>query len=111
MEEVAQLCDRTIFLKGGKIIANDLPKNLAKTISACRLHLTIADGLKKTISLAEARRFPHQTTLRSIQITLDETEIPSFLTAVALAGVEYTAIKIEEPTLEDYFLHIAGRDS
>ena len=30
MEEVAELCDRTIFLKKGIIIADDLPKNLAK---------------------------------------------------------------------------------
>src|SRR4029079_10821049 len=33
MQEVAELCDRVIVLKKGKIIADDLPKNLAKSSS------------------------------------------------------------------------------
>jgi hypothetical protein len=46
---------------------------------------------------------------RTIEVTLDEGQIPTFLTALAQAGVVYSNIKIEEPSLEDYFLQIAGK--
>lgn len=58
MEEVAELCDRTIFLKAGKIIADDLPGNLARSISTHQLRLTIGDGMKRTIALAEREDSP-----------------------------------------------------
>lgn len=109
MEEATQLCDRTIFLQEGKIIADDLPKNLAKAVSECRLHLVIADGIKRTAQMAEERHFPCKIDHRSIQISLDEKEIPSFLASLSQKGIDYTNIKIEEPSLEDYFLHIAKK--
>ncbi|HEX2583172.1 MAG TPA: ABC transporter ATP-binding protein [Chlamydiales bacterium] len=109
MEEVAELCDRVIFLKAGKIIADDLPKNLAKSVSTFRLTLVITDGMKRTIHLAEEAKLPYKIEHRSIQISLDEKEIPSFLNAIMEQRVDYTNVRIEEPTLEDYFLKIAGK--
>jgi hypothetical protein len=44
---------------------------------------------------------------RSIQLTLDEKEIPPFLHTMMQAGVSYSKIQIEEPSLEDYFLKIS----
>jgi ABC-2 type transport system ATP-binding protein len=110
MEEVAELCDRVIFLKAGKIIADDLPKNLAKSVSTFRLKLTIIDGMKRTASLADERKFPYQIEHRLIQISLDEKEIPSFLQAMMEGKVIYSNVSIEEPTLEDYFIKIAERE-
>ncbi|MBS0625434.1 MAG: ABC transporter ATP-binding protein [Verrucomicrobia bacterium] len=109
MEEAMQLCDRTVFLKEGKIIADDLPKNLAKTVSSCRLYLVVQDGMKRTAALAEEKGHSYQIENRTIQVALDEKQIPSFLGALTQKGIEYTNIKIEEPSLEDYFLHIAKR--
>jgi len=109
MEEVAELCDRAIFLKEGKIIANDLPKNLAKSVSMHKLHLTITDGMKRTIELAAARKWPHQVEHHTIQISLDETEIPAFLNALMQAQVTYSNIRIEEPSLEEYFLQLSEK--
>lgn len=109
MEEVADLCDRTIFLKSGKIIANDLPENLAKSVSSFRVRLTISDGMKRTIAIAEHQNLCHQVDHRIVRLSLDEKEIPPFLNALAQAQVVYTNIQIEEPSLEDYFLQIADR--
>lgn len=108
MEEIADLCDRTIFLKQGKIIADDLPENLARSVSSHKLKLTIGDGMKRTIALAESKNLSYRFENRSIELSLDEKEIPNFLTALMEAKVSYVSIQIQEPSLEDYFLQIAG---
>lgn len=111
MEEVADLCDRVIFLKNGKIIADDLPENLAKSVSKHRLKLMIGDGMKRAISLAEQSSTPYKVEHRSIELSLDEKEIPRFLQSLMQQGVSYISIQIQEPSLEDYFLQIAGKSS
>lgn len=111
MEEVMQICDRTIFLKEGKIIADDIPKKLAKSVSSFRVKLVIADGLKRTIAIAEKNKFPYIVDHRNIEISMDEEKIPEFLHELSLQNVTYANIKIEEPSLEDFFLSIAKRPS
>jgi ABC-2 type transport system ATP-binding protein len=109
MSEVAELCDRAIFLKNGKIIADDKPKNLAKSVSSNILRLTISDGMKRAAALAQKHRFPHEVEHRSILISLDEKEIPPFLNELMQHGVSYSHIQIDEPSLESYFLKIAEK--
>ena len=66
MQEVAELCDRVIVLKEGKIIADDLPKNLAKSIQLHKLCLTIVDGMKRTQNLAAERGISYEVDNRFI---------------------------------------------
>jgi ABC-type Na+ transport system ATPase subunit NatA len=47
MAEVAEVCDRILFLKQGKIVADDIPENLAKSVSISRIQLQVGDGMKK----------------------------------------------------------------
>ncbi len=107
MNEVSELCDRAIFLKKGVIIADDLPKNLAKSVATFQIKLTITDGMKRTIALAEKQKLPHQVDHRTIALSLEEKDIPPFLSALVHAQVSYSNIQIEEPSLEDYFYRIA----
>lgn len=107
MEEVTALCDRVIFLKQGKIIADDLPKKLAQTISSYRVRLVIIDGMKRTEGLAQKGNLSYKIEHRTIEISLEEKEIPLFLNALGQAEVAYSNIQIEEPSLEEYFLQIA----
>lgn len=109
MEEAMELCDRTIFLKKGKIIADDLPENLAKSVSLFQLSLTIADGMKRTIELAEKLNFQYQLDHRIITLTLSEKQIPDFLKKLVQNEITYTNIHIEEPSLEDFFIQIAKK--
>ena len=110
MEEVAELCDRVIVLKNGKLIANDLPKNLAKSISLYRLRLTILDNMKKAQQLAQAAGIAFEIDHHFITCSLEEKAIPPFLLQLMQADVSYVSIQIDEPTLEDYFLKIAKRE-
>ena len=107
MGEVAQLCDRVIFLHEGKIIADDRPENLARQAPRHRLCMIIGEGLDKAIALAEQLPAPFTVTPPRIEITLDESQIPFFLAALVQNQIFYTNIKILEPNLEDYFLKIA----
>jgi ABC-2 type transport system ATP-binding protein len=109
MEEVMEICDRAIFLKEGKIIADDVPATLAKSVSTYRIKLIITDGLKRTVALAEQGGFKHAVEHHSIEIWMDEDKIPPFLDALSKASVSYANIKIEEPSLEDFFLQIAKK--
>lgn len=109
MEEATALCDRAIFLKEGKIIANDVPKKLAASVSTFRLRMIVLDDMQRVIELAEKKRRSYKIEHQTIEITIDEGEIPAFLNSLGQAEVTYSNIKIEEPSLEDYFLQIARK--
>lgn len=106
MPEVAQVCDRVLFMKEGRIVADDLPEKLARSVLPSKLSLQVGDGLKRTLAITEKLGLKYQIEHRLIQLELDETQIASFLSSLAHAGVVYTHIAIKEPSLEDYFLHM-----
>ncbi len=107
MEEASLLCDRILFLKNGKIIADDKPLHLAKSIKAFKIKLIIADGMKRIINLVQELQFQFIIEHRLIEITIDEEKIPDFLTKISNSNIVYSNIKIEEPSLEDYFLQMS----
>ncbi len=109
MAEVSELCDRVLFLQKGKIIADDTPKSLAKSVSNYRLQLTIVDGMKRTIACAEKMKFSYTPDHRTIEIVMEESQVASFLQMLASEQVHYAQIRLLQPTLEDYFLKMTGK--
>lgn len=110
MSEVEEVCDRVIFIDKGRIIADDTPENLTKTIEICHLELYVADGLKKTIEFCQGKGINYKIEGRNIIIDLKEREIPSFLRELMDLGVYYNEILIERPSLEDYFLEVTKKN-
>jgi ABC-2 type transport system ATP-binding protein len=104
MSEVEEICDRVIFINHGKIIANDTPEKLAKTIETCHVELQIKDGLKRIEEYCKAEKLAYKIENRFIVIDVKELEIPNFLQDIMKKGIEYTEISIAKPTLEDFFL-------
>ena len=109
MPEVAEICDRVLFMKQGEIVANDIPNNLVRSVLTSKLRLQVGDGMKRTVAIAASLHLKYQIEFRSIELELDEGQIALFLSTLAQAGVVYTHISIREPTLEDYFLHMVGK--
>lgn len=109
MAEVEQICDRVLVLKEGVIIANDTPSALAASVSTAKIQLNVEDGLTRTINFAQNQNLKYTLKDRWIEIEIDEHKIADFLTQLAQAGISYTEISIDKPTLEDYFLHIAKK--
>lgn len=107
MDEVSEVCDRVLFLQKGKIVADDTPENLAKSISTTKVQLTVGDGMKRTQKYCDEVGFTYSIDKRAIEIEIDEQEIAQLLMDLAKVGVHYTQIAIRQPSLEDYFIQSA----
>jgi len=84
MAEVTEVCDRVIFLRKGKIVAEDTPKGLARRIKTCVVKYKV-NGQETAVKIKEE-------------------EIASFLNDLAKREIKYEEISIDKPTLEDFFL-------
>lgn len=104
MAEVEDLCDRVIFISQGKLIANDTPENLARSLETSHVSLMVKDGLKRTIEYCKEQGLAHQVRGRFVVVDVTERGIPEFLRGLMDREVFYDEISIEKPTLEDYFL-------
>lgn len=113
MVEVTRLCDRIIFINQGKIIAQDTPVNLTKTLKDTILHLIFSS------SLVEVKRFCRQEGLHyhipepnHLIIKTTEAQVATILAKLTAFGIEITDIQIDRPDLKDVFIKLAreGKD-
>lgn len=108
MSEVEEVCQRVIFINEGKIIANDTPDNLTKTIKIA--HIIFRFGTTpKAISFFEAEKIKYYKQGTHLKIDLEESRIPVILMKLSKLGIDYSEIVIERPTLEDFFLENATK--
>ena len=105
MAEVTSLCDRVIFINHGKLIANDTPQNLAKTINVSHLELLITEGIERIESLGIASKITKEK--NRFFIELHEDQITEYLRKLHDANIHFSEIAIKKPTLEDYFLEMS----
>lgn len=108
MKEVEELCDRVIFLHGGKIVAEDTPLGLTKRIGHARLTITF-DGAQKTVTnyLKKQKYIHTMPRAQVVEVVVAEGDIPTVLFGLSNEGVWLTDIDIKKPDLEDVFLSIA----
>jgi ABC-2 type transport system ATP-binding protein len=106
MAEVEEVCDRVIFIDHGKIIADNTPDNLAKSIEISHVELFVKDGLKRTIEHCKKKDLRYRVVGRYIIVDVKEKLIPELLRDLMNIGVFYDEISIEKPSLEDYFLQV-----
>lgn len=104
MDEVAEVCDRVVFLQHGKVIATGTPDDLASSVSVAHMQLTGKSGTKEIEEFARAKGLKVKKDMREVEIAIDEHEIAGFLQQMGNEKIEYTQISITKPTLEDYFL-------
>jgi ABC-2 type transport system ATP-binding protein len=108
MEEVTRICDEVIFLDRGKIVAQDTPLNLARSISGAQLCLTLDEG--KEIVDEHLKAYKYSYTFINDDVVIIDVEadlIPKLLMGISKTDVEIRDIEIRKPTLEDVFLQIA----
>lgn len=107
MDEVTEICDRVLVLKGGSIVADNTPEQLASSVANARIHLVISHGRDLLESYIVKENIIHTRAEHEIIIEVDEQKIAAFLMKLAQMDIQYSQISIDKPTLEDYFLHIA----
>lgn len=104
MREVEEVCDRVIFIDHGKIVADDTPYMLAKTIEHSHVDFLVKDGLKRMEIYAKSKELSYTIEGRYITLTIKEKNIANMLHEISNLGIVYDEISIDKPDLEDYFL-------
>jgi len=108
MAEVEEMCDRVIFIDHGKIIANDTPQTLAKSIGICRMELLV-DNFVNIQAFCESHNLGYEIQGNYITLKIKEEEISQILQLLSHEQINYQEISIEKPSLEDYFFK-AGKE-
>lgn len=106
MGEVEEMCDRVIILNHGKVIAEDTPENLVKSIKNIEIELFIKDDIKKTIEFFAKTNVVFRQDDSIFKIITEEKNIAKFLISLAKEKIQYEEISIRKPDLEDYFLQV-----
>ena len=115
MEEAERLCDRVAILDHGRIVALDTPAALIRGLEAEeRVVFNLDGGLSPVLeeALSRAGRLEvqgervvvHGKGDRKVQLV---TEVVNLLTGL---GVPFRDLRTEQPTLEDVFLGLTGRE-
>jgi ABC-2 type transport system ATP-binding protein len=109
MDEVAEVCDRVLFLDRGKIAAVGTPEELAASAASTRMRFTVEKGLDDLTHSAEAWSLAVTVEGQTVEVEIDEHHIAAFLEELARKAVRYTRISLFKPTLENYFIMLARR--
>jgi len=108
MDEVERLADQVAMLADGRVIAEGSPSALvAEHGGDSRLVVRTEAGADR---LADA---PFRVEASAGRLTLhgvDATRIDDAVDALATAGIEYESFTWTEPTLEDVYLELTGRE-
>ena len=111
MAEVTQLCDRVIFMREGKIIAEDTPERLARTVAVSRLRLFGPQPHADLLSLLAERGFKAVISSDGVEIGIEDEHVSDLLAAIVSKGIKFKHLEIERPTLEEYFIKVSGGES
>jgi len=115
MEEAERLCDRVAILDHGRIVALDTPAALIRGLEVeervvFNLDGTLPAGFEKALSGAVRlevqgeRVVVHGKNGRKVPLV---SEVVSLLTN---QGIQFRDLRTEQPTLEDVFLSLTGRE-
>lgn len=113
MNEVARVCDRVVFLDRGKIVAEDTPLGLTKTIKAAELTITF-DGNKNRLEKFLKDQNQKYTFIKNfiVNIETEEKLIPGIIFKIGKEDIWITDISVKKASLEDVFIQIArGRNN
>jgi ABC-2 type transport system ATP-binding protein len=112
MDEVSAVCDRVIFLRAGKVLAEGTPTQLARLASQTELLLQVRQGEALVHSLAaQFNAELRQEAASQLRVFLAHEKVGPFISALGNQGVVLREIEIKKPTLEDYFIQVAAGEN
>jgi ABC-2 type transport system ATP-binding protein len=112
MEEAERLCDRVAIMDHGKIVALDTPEALIHSLDVGhRVVFTVTDG-GQGLSL-ESLPGVERVEMSGERVTVTgrgEGFISTVIGALEKSRVPFRDLRTEQPTLEDVFLTLTGRE-
>lgn len=112
MEEAERLCDRVAIIDHGRLVALDTPENLIRGLGAGNRVVFSVEGafaLESLQSLAGVRRV-ERVGERIIVYGQGDRFVASVVNTLTAGGVRFRDLRTEQPTLEDVFLALTGRE-
>ena len=116
MEEADQLCRRVAIIDHGKILALDTPAALKQTVGADTIVTVKAAGEGEAIAAALRAEVPGVTRTRVIDGGVElhvkgaQRIIPAVVNATESAGLRLLDLAVSEPTLENVFINLTGKE-
>lgn len=116
MEEADELCDRLAIIDQGSIIALDTPEGLKRSVGADTVVTITAEGDLESLGALLRERVPGavDATVGNGVLQLGVTSavgvLPTVVTVSDDAGHRVRDLRVDEPTLEDVFIRLTGKD-
>jgi ABC-2 type transport system ATP-binding protein len=116
MEEADQLCARVAIMDHGRILALDTPRGLKATLGADSIVNAKADGDTAAFAAVLEREIAGATRVRQVDGSVElhikgsAGVLPRVAVAAEKGGFNLVDLSIAEPTLEDVFINLTGKD-
>jgi len=114
MEEAEKLCDRVAILDHGRIVALDSPEELIRSLGAEELIIFNVDSalppaFEQVISkLGRMEKQGDRVVIHGKGNTAHL--VSEVVSQLSLQGIQFRDLRTEQPTLEDVFLNLTGRE-
>jgi ABC-2 type transport system ATP-binding protein len=112
MEEAERLCDRVAIIDHGKIVALDTPQNLIDSLGAenrvvfeMDAHLD-EESLRAVPGVVRVERIGE----RVVVYGQEDGLVSGVVNALETGGIRFENLRTEQPTLEDVFLALTGKE-
>ena len=114
MEEAEHLCDRVLIIDHGQVVALDTPANLVVSLAAEHRVTFVSEGagddvlaaLRALATVARVERSGDRVIVHS----QSDRSLAEILGILDSSGVSYRDLRTEQPSLEDVFLALTGRE-
>jgi ABC-2 type transport system ATP-binding protein len=116
LDEADQLADNIVVIDKGRVVANDTPDGLKRSVGNSSLHLTIKDvdnaanAAQIIERILDAR--VHLAEASELIVPIDNIDkLTDVLTTLKDAGIALSGVNILQPTLDEVFFALTGEGS
>jgi ABC-2 type transport system ATP-binding protein len=110
MEEAQRLCDRVAIMDHGRIVAQDEPRALIREhAQGGRVVMLLEDGRLDATALPGVRSVDAPDGEMVLHSADPQATLHGLLDLSRDGKIRYRSLRVDEPTLEDVFLHLTGR--
>jgi len=112
MEEAERLCDRVAIIDQGQIVALDTPENLVRSLGA---ENRVVFGMDGRLDEEPLRAAPGVTKVerigeRVVVYGQGDGLVGRVVNALETGGIRFRDLRTEQPSLEDVFLALTGKE-
>ncbi|MDR2697309.1 MAG: ATP-binding cassette domain-containing protein [Holophagales bacterium] len=116
LDEADQLADNIVVIDKGRVVANDTPDGLKRSVGSSSLRLTVKDADKAANAAHIIKRVlntkVHLAEASELIAPMDNTDkLTDVLTTLKDAGIALSAVSILQPTLDEVFFALTDGGS